>query len=164
MGLDMYLGVRTADGIQEVGYWRKANAIHGWFIRECADGVDECQEIPVSTIKLLELHVQCLIALNKRGEEEVTISDFPKSAKTVPVDGEQLGEWLSNEMKMATTLALMEREFEDDSDPLRPTAGFFFGGTQKDEFYYSDLSETATIIAEALENYPEGEFIYQASW
>jgi hypothetical protein len=30
---------------QLVGYWRKANAIHGWFINNVADGVDECQEI-----------------------------------------------------------------------------------------------------------------------
>jgi len=38
-----------------VAYWRKANAIHAWFVRECADGVDECQPIPVSQEKLEEL-------------------------------------------------------------------------------------------------------------
>jgi len=38
-----------------VAYWRKANAIHSWFVRECADGVDECQPIPVSREKLTEL-------------------------------------------------------------------------------------------------------------
>ena len=27
-----------------IGYWRKANAIHGWFVRECQEGIDECQE------------------------------------------------------------------------------------------------------------------------
>jgi hypothetical protein len=26
-----------------VAYWRKANAIHGWFVDNCQDGVDECQ-------------------------------------------------------------------------------------------------------------------------
>ena len=30
-----------------IAYWRKANAIHGWFVAECADGVDESQQIPV---------------------------------------------------------------------------------------------------------------------
>ena len=164
MGLDMYLGVRTSEGTQEVGYWRKANAVHGWFVRECADGVDECQEIPVSKIKLLELQAHCLIALMKRKEEEVTNDESPKSSRSVPVDGEQLGEWLVNEMKMETTLAVMEKEFEDKSDPLRPTAGFFFGGTEKDQYYYSDLMETAEIIAKAVTQYPDGEFIYQASW
>jgi hypothetical protein len=164
MGLDMYLGVRTSEGTQEVGYWRKANAVHGWFVRECANGVDECQEIPVSKIKLLELQAHCLIALMKRKEEEVTNDESPKSSRSVPVDGEQLGEWLVNEMKMETTLAVMEKEFEDKSDPLRPTAGFFFGGTEKDQYYYSDLMETAEIIAKAVTQYPDGEFIYQASW
>jgi hypothetical protein len=164
MGLDMYLGVRTEDGITEVGYWRKANAVHGWFVRECADGVDECQEIPVSKIKLLELQAQCLIALMKKQENEVPTGESPKSSKSVPVDGEQLGEWLAKEMEMETTIAVMEREFEDTSDPLRPTAGFFFGGTAKDEYYYADLAQTAQIIAEAVTKYPDGEFIYQASW
>lgn len=28
----------------EVGYWRKANAIHAWFVKNVQDGVDECQE------------------------------------------------------------------------------------------------------------------------
>jgi hypothetical protein len=38
-----------------VAYWRKANAIHSWFVRTCADGVDECQPIPVSRKQLCEL-------------------------------------------------------------------------------------------------------------
>jgi hypothetical protein len=166
MGLDMYLGVRTEEGIQEVGYWRKANAIHGWFVRELANGVDECQEIPVSKIKLLELQALCLSALVKRNQDPTPFedTDSPKSSRSVPVEGEELGEWLANQMKMETTLAVMEKQFEDTSDPLRPVAGFFFGGTEKDQYYYSDIAETAKIIAEALERFPEGEFVYQASW
>lgn len=27
----------------EVAYWRKANAIHAWFVEAVQDGVDECQ-------------------------------------------------------------------------------------------------------------------------
>jgi hypothetical protein len=166
MGLDMYLGVRTSEGTQEVGYWRKANAIHGWFVRELADGVDECQEIPVSKIKLMELQALCLTALVKRSQDPAPLeeTESPKSSKSVPVEGEELGEWLANQMKMETTLALLEKQFEDTSDPLRPVAGFFFGGTEKDQYYYADLLQTAEIIAEALQNYPDGEFIYQASW
>lgn len=40
---------------ERMGYWRKANAIHGWFVRECADGEDECQRIYVSLEKLRKL-------------------------------------------------------------------------------------------------------------
>lgn len=38
-----------------VAYWRKANAIHAWFVNELADGKDECQDIYVPREKLTEL-------------------------------------------------------------------------------------------------------------
>ena len=31
-----------------IGYWRKANHIHKWFVDNCGDGVDECQDMRVS--------------------------------------------------------------------------------------------------------------------
>jgi len=43
----------------EVIYWRKANAIHDWFVREVQAGVDECQESHVSTEKLKQLRDLC---------------------------------------------------------------------------------------------------------
>ena len=42
-----------------VGYWRKANAIHNWIVENCADGVDECQRIYVSTEKAHQLLNTC---------------------------------------------------------------------------------------------------------
>ena len=39
----------------QIGYWRKANAIHNWFVQNCADGVDNCQTIYVSIEKAKEL-------------------------------------------------------------------------------------------------------------
>lgn len=41
-----YLGVDGAEVWVQVtaAYWRKANAIHGWFVDNCQGGVDECQE------------------------------------------------------------------------------------------------------------------------
>lgn len=41
------------------GYWRKANAIHKWFVDEIQDGVDECQKSYVSPEKLDELKNLC---------------------------------------------------------------------------------------------------------
>ena len=43
----------------QVGYWRKANAIHNWFVENCADGVDECQEIRVSNESAKDLLNLC---------------------------------------------------------------------------------------------------------
>lgn len=38
-----------------VAYWRKANQIHGWFVREVQDYEDDCKEYHVSKEKLQEL-------------------------------------------------------------------------------------------------------------
>lgn len=43
----------------EVGYWRKANQIHAWFVDNVQDGIDECQESRVSREKLAELKGLC---------------------------------------------------------------------------------------------------------
>lgn len=40
-------------------YWRKANAIHGWFVENCQGGVDECQQSYVPREKLVELRDLC---------------------------------------------------------------------------------------------------------
>jgi hypothetical protein len=48
-----------------IGYWRKANAIHGWFVNELASGVDECQDIYVPREKLVELRDLCKSAVSQ---------------------------------------------------------------------------------------------------
>jgi hypothetical protein len=40
---------------EQVAYWRKFNALHGWFVNECGGGIDECQNIYVEEDKLVEL-------------------------------------------------------------------------------------------------------------
>jgi F0F1-type ATP synthase gamma subunit len=55
MGLDMWL---HRNG-EEVGYWRKANAIHKWFVDNTQDGEDNCQESNVSIEQILVLYNLC---------------------------------------------------------------------------------------------------------
>jgi hypothetical protein len=43
----------------QVGYWRKENAIHQWFVDNCQDGVDDCRKSYVSREKLQELRSIC---------------------------------------------------------------------------------------------------------
>ncbi len=58
MGLDMYLmNVRNEEKIKaenfiEVGYWRKANQIHNWFVKNVQGGVDDCGYYGVTKEKL----------------------------------------------------------------------------------------------------------------
>jgi hypothetical protein len=50
-------------------YWRKANQIHGWFVNTLANGVDECQVIPVPRDNLVALHGRCAVLLDTRSTE-----------------------------------------------------------------------------------------------
>lgn len=43
----------------EVMYWRKANAIHAWFVDNVQDGVDDCREYYVDTEQLEKLRDLC---------------------------------------------------------------------------------------------------------
>lgn len=51
------------------------------------------------------------------------------------------------------------------ADELLPSAsGFFFGGTDYDEWYYNDINSTIKYLTEALEDESADEFEYHASW
>lgn len=84
MGLDMYLTGREYAGyenpsqrlgfnvqyyILEVGYWRKSNHIHNWFVQNCQNGVDECQETHVTSEQLRTLLSLVKKVLLLRSEE-----------------------------------------------------------------------------------------------
>mgnify|MGYP003341725816 CR=1 FL=1 len=51
---------------EEVAYWRKANAIHQWFVDHCQNGIDECQQTYVGREKLLQLKALCEAVLTNR--------------------------------------------------------------------------------------------------
>lgn len=50
----------------EVGYWRKANAIHNWFVQNVQEGNDNCQEFYVSRELLAKLKQECEKALETK--------------------------------------------------------------------------------------------------
>ena len=49
---------------------------------------------------------------------------------------------------------------------LPTTSGFFFGGTEYDEYYFSDVEETIEIINKVLEttDFEKELVVYQSSW
>lgn len=49
----------TAEVSITAGYWRKANAIHGWFVKHVQNGEDECKEHYVSREDLIALQQAC---------------------------------------------------------------------------------------------------------
>ena len=46
---------RISEITEEVGYWRKANQIHNWFVANVQDGEDKCQKAYVSKEQLSKL-------------------------------------------------------------------------------------------------------------
>jgi len=56
---DVWHGVITIDTNYGIGYWRKANHIHNWFVEHCGDGEDTCQDMYVSQEDLEELLDVC---------------------------------------------------------------------------------------------------------
>ena len=45
----------SKETLYQIGYWRKANAIHNWIVTNCADGEDRCQRIYLTTKDLEKL-------------------------------------------------------------------------------------------------------------
>jgi hypothetical protein len=60
----------------EIGYWRKANQIHSWFVKNVQGGKDECQESEVSREQLKELLELCKAVKEKRNVR-VAKSELP---------------------------------------------------------------------------------------
>lgn len=100
-------------------YWRKANQIHSWFVKNVQDGVDECLEYRVSVEQLRELLGTCQMALSTK-----------------------------------------------DPSLLAPQGGFFFGGTDIDEYYWGDIKDTIEQMERILAT-PDIDgysFSYRSSW
>ena len=61
----------------KVGYWRKANQIHNWFVENVQDGEDNCKEYHVSREELQELLDLCKTV--KTGGSETAEELLPPS-------------------------------------------------------------------------------------
>lgn len=57
------MGGKTYDNVRQIttefGYWRKANAIHGWFVENVQNGEDDCRTYDVSIEQLVQLRELC---------------------------------------------------------------------------------------------------------
>ena len=55
----------------EIGYWRKANQIHKWFVDNIQNGKDDCKEYEVSEDNLKELLETVNTALKSKNPENI---------------------------------------------------------------------------------------------
>jgi hypothetical protein len=145
-----------------VGYWRKANAIHGWFVRELANGVDNCERIRVTRDDLKRLRDLCVNELSNRAMAK-PIQEADYSMELSDSEGLDVVAKLMEAFKKETAKATDTQVIDD---PLAPTAGFFFGSTEKDEWYYQALEYTTDTINSLLANDSDEQltYYYEASW
>lgn len=142
----------------QVGYWRKANAIHGWLIRNCADNIDNCEEFVIQPEQLIQLRDECVLALaNRHNATKPIEADYVHKMK----DGEDILKVIEKSMKRQSDRASKKGNV---ADPLEPIEGFFFGSSEKDEYYYKDLEYTVELINALLPNIKSYSIIYRASW
>jgi hypothetical protein len=59
VGLQDMHDERFATVSVNVAYWRKANHIHEWFVKNVQDGTDDCKTYYVSREKLMEFEEAC---------------------------------------------------------------------------------------------------------
>ena len=121
MGLDMSLmqRIRKEENIEdtdiELVYWRKANAIHSFFVGE--KDYESCDVIEVSKEMLIELLNKCEEVIKNKDKAE---------------------------------------------DILPSCAGFFFGSTLYEDYYFQDLQDTIDKITPIIsdEDIKDGELYY----
>ena len=187
MGLDMYLYANsktlaeklapyTGFGMGDftakngiVAYWRKANAVHKWFVDNVQGGNDDCGLYRVSVDDLITLKKTCEEVLEysrKNGLEE---------SKTAFYN-------LFEDGKVVQKPCLIIKDSSKAEELLPTQTGFFFGETEYTEFYLQDLEHTISVIETILNNITnEGmdwdfeycvkgepdwivEFTYHSSW
>ncbi len=76
------------------------------------------------------------------------------------------GEYYVGSEKLAELLELCQKVKADNSlaEELLPSAsGFFFGGTDYDEWYFNDIENTIAVLEEALED-DRADYYYSSSW
>ena len=137
---------------EEVGYWRKANAIHKWFVDNVQNEVDDCGDYEVSKEQLEELLETC-----------IKVRDCSKLENGWVKNGERYenGQWLP---------CVEEGEYivnPDIAEELLPTqGGFFFGSTSYDQWYMEDIINTIDILTKVLEttDFDMEMIVYTSSW
>ena len=145
--------------IEEVAYWRKANCIHDWFVQHCQEGRDECQESYVTLAQLQELYDACVLVRDNSKLKDGKI----RNGSTIEME---------DGIPVEKPIIEKGKVIEDPSvaQDLLPTAsGFFFGGTDYDEYYMQDILHTIEMLKPEIEakyekGFYEPEYYYRASW
>lgn len=138
---------------EEIGYWRKANQIHNWFVEHVQDGEDDCKyhkEVTKEVLEKLLAICQQVLDSCEMVEGQVCTGYTFKNEKMIPI--------IRSGKCIKDPSVAMEL--------LPTTSGFFFGGTDYDEWYVEDIKNTIEICKNALEttDFETQQISYRSSW
>lgn len=136
---------------KQVAYWRKANAIHKWIYDNCAkEEQQDYEEIEVSKEKVEELINVCSLVL--------------KDLKTCEKGTTKICTGWSNGEDVYETIEIYKSKVAEELLPTQ--SGFFFGGTEYDEWYKEDLEDTIKQLEQVLRetDFENEELYYYASY
>lgn len=133
-GYEWELSPHRTNGV--INYWRKANAIHGWFVDNVQNGVDDQGNYAVTVEQIRSLRDACakVIAGSSLIDGEVY------AATRLGEDGPQ-------------KVTRSGKVIEDASvtRAILPTMdGMHFGSADYDQDYLNDLCETRRVLSEIL--------------
>lgn len=148
IGVDGVKDERVSEIVEHIADWRKANAIHAWFVENVQDGNDNCGEYYVDEEQLKEL----LGLVN----QVLEASEL--------VDGEVINGYTykDGERKPMIEKGKIIKDSSVAEELLPCASGFFFGGTEYDQWYYQDLEHTKKVLEESLAE--GGSYYYSSSW
>lgn len=137
--------------MEQVGYWRKCNAIHSWFVDNVQYGEDDCNYHREVTKEMLEmLKSTCNVVL----QESKLVNGKMYNGISYK-NGKETKEYIDG---------LVVEDYSTAERLLPTTSGFFFGGTGYDEWYICGLKDTVDMIDKILETTDfEKEMIYYVS-
>lgn len=136
----------------EVGYWRKANAIHKWFVDNIQNGIDDCGYYEVTKEQLEELLDICSTIKAETRVEKGYVKNGETFANGMWCPIVQEGETIVN---------------PDVAENLLPTqSGCFFGSTDYDQWYMQDIENTIEILTKTLRetDFNKCMVVYSSSW
>lgn len=162
-----------------VGYWRKSNQIHEWFVDNVQNGNDDCGEYHVDFEQLKELRDLCMTLLKTLDGQTITvpkkdIEEYKKTCKQVtklPTKDVKFSVKNLKKVSLCGFHVLTAKQAQPFKDSLPCTDGFFFGSTKYNGWYIMDIIKTYLMLDEVIKVYEKekkgkkfADFYYQASW
>jgi len=135
-------------------YWRKANAIHKWFVDNVQDSEDDCWEYYVSHEQLQRLHNLCKTVLDKAILKDGKVSNGTLFQNWVRTE-------LTSDWKVISNPEEVKKYLPCEDGP-------FFWSTDYDEYYFESILETYQWLDKEIESEwfkdCTWEYYYSSSW